>query len=131
MIATEADLPGILEFAKAFHAYSPWSRYPFDAAATEAALRNLMGAGVVMVSDTGMVGGLINPVPFAPSCVVGVELFWWGDGKLKADFEAWCRDQGATAVQFSALADDRSDIMARLFRRSGYRPIETGYLKDL
>ena len=131
MIATEADLPRILEYAKAFHGYSPWSRYPMDEAATETYARNVMSGGVILLSETGMIGGLLSPVPFAPGLVVGVELFWWGDGHLKRDFEVWCRERGAKAVQFSALADDRSDIMARLFRRDGYRPVETGYLKDL
>ncbi len=131
MIATEADIPRILEYAKAFHDYSPWSVYPMDGAATEAYARGIMAAGVILLSDTGMIGGLLSPVPFAPSLVVAVELFWWGDGHLKKEFEAWARERGATAVQFSALADDRSDMMARLFRRDGYRPVETGYLKDL
>lgn len=131
MIATEADLPRILEYAKAFHGYSPWSRYPMDEAATEIYARNVMAGGVIILSDTGMIGGLLSPVPFAPDLVVAVELFWWGDGQLKKAFESWARESGAKAVQFSALADDRSDIMARLFRRDGYRPVETGYLKDL
>lgn len=131
MIATEADLPRILEFAKAFHGYSPWSRYPMDEEATANYARNIMASGVILISDKGMIGGLLHAVPFAPSVVAAVELFWWGDGQLKKDFEAWARERGATAIQFSALADDRSDLMARLFRRDGYRPVETGYLKDL
>lgn len=131
MIATEADLPRILEFAKAFHAYSPWSVYPMDPEATETYARNVMTSGVILISDKGMLGGLVHQVPFAPSVKAGVELFWWGDGHLKKEFEAWCREQGCNAVQFSALADDRSGVMERLFRRDGYRPVETGYLKDL
>lgn len=131
MIATEADLPQIVEYAKAFHGYSPWSVYPMDEHATETYARGVMAAGVILISDKGMIGGLLSPVPFAPQLVVAVELFWWGDGKLKKDFEAWAKERGAKAVQFSALADDRSDIMARLFRRDGFRPVETGYLKDL
>lgn len=131
MIATEADLPRLLEYAKAFHNYSPWARYPMDEEAAVNYARNIMVSGVILISDTGMIGGLLHAVPFAPSVVAAVELFWWGDGKLKKDFEAWARERGATAIQFSALADDRSDLMARLFRRDGYRPVETGYLKDL
>ena len=131
VIATEADLPRILEYAKAFHEYSPWSRYPMDEAATEIYARNVMAGGVILLSETGMIGGLLSPVPFAPDLVVGVELFWWGDGHLKRDFEAWCRERGAKAVQFSALADDRSAAMDRLFLKDGFRRVETGYLKDL
>lgn len=130
MVATEADLPRILEFARAFHGYSPWSRFPMDDAATEAYARNVMASGVIFVTDRGMIGGVLMPIPFAPQVVLAVELFWWGDGALKADFEAWAKERGATAVQFSALADDRSEAMARLFARNGYRPAETGYLKE-
>lgn len=130
-VADTADLPAILEMAEAFHGYSPWRVYPFDREATEQYAIGIMTAGVILISDTGMIGGLVNPVPFAPSCQVAVELFWWGDGALREAFEVWAKAQGATAVQFSALADDRSPIMARLFGRAGYRPIETGYLKDL
>lgn len=130
-VAAEADVPRIVEMGRSFHAMSPWSKYPFDPAACAEYARGIMRAGVILVSPKGMIGGLIHAVPFSPSCRPGVELFWWGDADLKAAFEGWCRENGATAVQFSALADDRSEIMARLFRRSGFRPVETGYLKDL
>lgn len=130
MIATEADLPRILEFARAFHGYSPWSRFPLDESATETYARNIMADGVIFISETGFIGGVLMPIPFAPQVVLAVELFWWGDGALKAEFEEWAKAQGATAVQFSALADDRSEAMARLFARNGYRPAETGYLKE-
>lgn len=131
MIATEADLPRILDFAKAFHGYSPWSRYPMDEEATANYARSFLANGVIFISEAGMLGGLVHRVPFCPDVIVGCEMFWWGDGKLKRDFEAWCVEHGATAIQFSALADDRAETMGRLFRRDGYRATETGYLKDL
>lgn len=130
MIATEADLPRIVEMGRAFHSYSPWSDYAFDEAGCADYARGIMQAGVIILSDTGMIGGLVHKVPFV-GLTVAAELFWWGDGSLKIRFEDWARVQGAQAIQFSALVDDKSQAMARVFRRGGYRPVETGYLKDL
>jgi hypothetical protein len=82
-----------------------------------------------------MVGGVLSPLYFNPAKVVAAELFWWapdgGGRELREAFEAWARQAGAFAVQFSGLADAQAERVAALYRRAGYRPVETGYLKEL
>lgn len=132
--ATEADLPQILDYAVQFHAYSPWRSVPMDMAAVETLARGLLTGGAIFVSESGMCGGILAPLYFAPSRLVATELFWWApqDGQaLREAFEGWAREQGAFAAQFSALADDRLPAVARIYRRSGFRPAETAFIKGL
>ena len=128
------DIPAIVNMGRDFHAYSPWSAVPFDDEATEDFAAKMIDGGVILMSDTGMIGGVLSPLYFNPAHVVAVELFWWataGGGALREAFEEWAKDGGAHAVQFSALGNTHSEAMGRMFARHGYRPVETGYLKDL
>lgn len=132
--ATAEDVPAIVEMGREFHAYSPWRGVPFDAVAVAEFARRLIEGGVVLLSERGMIGGLLSPLYFNPAHVVAVELFWWAKaegGALRAAFEEWGRNAGAHAVQFSALGDAHAEAMDRMFRRHGYARIETGYVKEL
>jgi hypothetical protein len=130
--ATSEDMPQILDLARRFHAYSPWSVIPCDDGAIEAFAASLIENGVILLTDDGMCGGAINPLYFSPSFTIGIEFFWFapsGDNGLRAAFEAWCRERGAVGVQFSALADDHLPAVARLYRRAGFEPAETAFVK--
>lgn len=132
--ATHDDLPMVVSFGRDFHAVSPWREIPFDGDSTSAFCSKLIDGGVILVSDTGMIGGLMNPLYFNPSYVVACELFWWaksGGRELMEAFESWAEKEGALALQFSALGDDKEERMARLFDRAGYRKVETGYFKEI
>lgn len=132
--ATYDDLPMVVDFGREFHSISPWREIPFDGDSTSAFATKLIDGGVILISETGMIGGLLNPLYFNPSYVVACELFWWakaGGRQLMAAFEEWAEEEGAMGLQFSALGDDNADRMARLFNRSGYRKVETGYFKEI
>lgn len=133
--ATPEDLPRCLNMGAAFHAYSPYRDILFDPAAFETFLLNLMEKGALLVSDTGMIAGVLSPLYFNPAYSLGAELLWWapegGGRELREAFEDWAEEQGAHAVQFSALADDQAERVAAIYAKAGYRPVETGYLKEL
>ena len=135
MRATADDLDRIVEFGRQFHAYSPWSAVPYDADATrEFVGRIIDGLGAVFITENGMVGGILSPLFFNPAVLVGVEMFWWApkDGRaLREAFEQWATEAGATAVQFSALADDNLERVDRIYSRAGFRRAETAYVKGL
>lgn len=132
--ATYGDLDAVVRLGADFHSYSPWRDVPFNPDATSEFVRKLIDSGVVFMSDTGMIGGLLNPLYFNPEHVVAVELFWWAtkNGReLMQAFEEWAVENGAHSIQFSALGDDKADRMAQLFDRAGYRKVETGYYREV
>lgn len=133
-IATLDDIPEMLELARQFHAYSPWRDIPFDAESAKAFGAGMIIGGIVFLSEEGMLGGVLHPLYFNPAFKVAAEMFWWapkGGGALRAAFEAWAHSNGAAGIQFSSLADDRAPALARMFRRAGFVPVETGYFKRL
>jgi hypothetical protein len=131
--ATHEDVVRIVEFGAAFHAYSPYKDIEFDAGAFGAFCGRMIEAGVILLSDTGMIAGLLNPLYFNPAVVMAAELLWWapegGGRELREAFEAWAAEAGAQGVQFSSLVDDRAERVRLNFERAGYAPIETAFLK--
>ena len=132
--ATHDDLDLVVNFGRDFHAVSPWREISFDPDSTKDFCARLVDGGVILLSETGMIGGLLNPLYFNPAYVVACEMFWWaksGGRELMEAFEKWGADEGAVALQFSALGDDKAERMARLFDLAGYRKVETGYFKEI
>jgi hypothetical protein len=133
-VATADDIPHIVTLGRRFHAYSHWAHLPYDEAAVAELFGRMIEAedGVIFLSEDGVCGGLINTLYFSPQTRLAVELFWFapsGGTDLRQAFEAWARDRGAEAVQFSALGDGRRAATERLYRMAGYQVIETAYLK--
>lgn len=126
------DLSAALAFAKAFHAESVHADIPVDDDDLTVFMAGLIEGGAVFLSDHGIIGGLMVPVYFNRSAAFAVELFWWApqDGAaLRKAFEEWAAESGALKIQFSGQVNDRSPTIDKLFRRAGYTPVETGYLK--
>lgn len=133
--ASTEDIPQIVAWGKDFHAYGPWRHVPFDAEALTAFIAGVIEKGVVFLSDTGMIGGVLSPVYFNPAYVLAVEFFWWapkgGGTPLREAFEAWAKEEGAHEVQFAALADDNRERVERIYARAGYSPREIAFSKRL
>ena len=126
------DLSTAVAFAKAFHAESVHADVTVNDEDLSGFMAGLIEAGAVFLSDNGIIGGLLVPVYFNRSAVFAVELFWWApqDGTaLRKAFEEWAAESGALKIQFSGQVNDRSPTIDKLFRRAGYTPVETGYLK--
>lgn len=132
--ATPDDMPHILACARAFHAYGVWKHVPLDETAFCAFAEAVVnGAGAIFVSDDGMCGGVVSPFYFNPAFRLAAELFWWAPSEgraLREAFEAWAKDQGASAVQFSAMADEHLPAVSRLYRMAGFKPVETAFVKE-
>lgn len=130
--ATALDIERCVELGATFLSYGPYSDIPLDRDAWRTFLAALIEKGAVFLSQDGMIGGMLNPLFFNPSVVMGAELFWWaprGGRALRIAFEEWAADNGAAGVQFSSLFDDRRDVAQKLFERAGFRPTEVAYLK--
>lgn len=121
-----------MELGAAFHAYSPYREIPFDPEGFGEFVLRLMAGGVILLSEDGMLGGLLNPLYFNPSVLMGVELFWWAGktgGPLRLAFEEWAAERGAEGCQFTGLADEREPTIRKVFRRAGYEACEVGFMK--
>lgn len=132
--ATQEDVATATAFAREFHAESVHSDIPVVPDVLEAWMAGLIEQGVVFLSPRGIIGGLVAPIYFNPSYRVAVELFWWapeGGKALREAFEAWAVEQGVNAIQFSGQRNERSATVEKLFRRAGYEPVETGFVKRL
>lgn len=131
------DVPAILEWGERFHAYSPWGkRTQYDPESTRKTVEYLIKApeGAIFITEAGVCGGLIFPLYFNHAYRIAQELFWFapGDGTdLRQAFEEWAREQGASAIQMSCLADKRESAMRRLLSRHGYRATETSLIREI
>lgn len=141
--ATPNDLHALLEHAREMYRLSgmagiaDWSD---DAMASTFTALMASPMGAVFVAEEGgrIVGMLVagaHPLYFAHDHLVAQEIGWHaepGHGSgLKAAFEAWAREIGASSLIMGALESQRPDAVARLYRRSGYRLMETNFIKRL
>lgn len=128
------DLNIAVRFAKEFHAESVHSWIPVDGEALTSWMAGLIEGGAVFLSDHGIIGGVIMPLYFNPAFKIAAELFWWApqEGRaLREAYEDWARSEGASISQFSGQRNNRSETVEKLFRRAGYEPVETGFMKRL
>lgn len=133
---TEIAAPDPLQFARKFHAAGPWGDVPLDEAALRTFFAALADAGYLAVREGGFIGGVVQPLYFAPDTLVAVELFWWSDdprtgAELREGFETWAREKGASFAGFSSLVNERETATRRLYRRAGFEPVEIAYRKGL
>jgi len=133
--ATAADEDHILEMAKAFFAYSPYSDVQFNDEAVRVLVRELMATGCIILSERGFIAGALTPLFFAPDILVASEVAWWapdaGGTELRAAFEEWAVAAGASAVQLSTLNNSFASRIAGNLTANGYTPVEVHYLKAL
>ena len=81
--------------------------------------------GILIESDSGIIGGMITPL-FPTGELIAQEMFWWGDAKLLKQFEKRARQMGATAIHMMSL----TQRVAEHYRARGYKPLETVWIKE-
>lgn len=129
--ATVADMPRLLELGHRFHAQSGVP-FKFDDEAVTRLVEGLLesDAATVLISEHGLIGGMLSPAYCDPQWLMAVELFWWADRDglaLLRAFEAWAAGVGAQEVRMTSLAAlPRAD---GILKRKGYAPMEISYQK--
>lgn len=129
--ATIDDLPALIEMGRKFHAAANLP-FPAKRGAVDAALRQMIEQGVIIMSDRGAIGGMLSRAWINPEWVFAAEFFWWAeDGKGRAllrAFEEWARQSGANEVRMTTL----DHIPARkILDRLGYACRELSFGKVL
>lgn len=134
--ATLEDIPALIEMGRKFaDEAGVTARIGWDDASVLEMLEVLIDgpAGIVMVSERGMIGGYVAAHPFNRNVRMFVELFWRAeDGRglalLKAA-EAQAEALGATKSVMVAM--DGMERTSRLYGRLGYALCEAQYMKDI
>lgn len=128
--ATPEDLGRILLMGRAFHE-AAGNPFEYDPEATGKAILDMMRTGCVLVTERGMIGGILAPTWCQPDWKVAVELFWWsedGTGRqLLRGFEDWAREQGANEIRMTTLAG--LEVADKVLGRAGYDRREASYTK--
>jgi hypothetical protein len=134
--ATLGDIPALLEMGRKFaDDAGVTARVGWDAQSVVEMLEGLIEGedGIVLVSDKGMIGGLVYPHPFNRDVLVFAELFWRAeDGNglaLLAEAERLAANRGATKSVMIAM--DGMDRTRKLYSRLGYAPCEAQFMKEI
>ena len=133
--AVEADIPELVEMARAFHAASHYQdAVPFIAGDVASTLETLIADddGVVLRHDSGLIAGVIAPFFFNAGYRQAIELMWYAtrDGRaLLTAFEAWANERRAGCIIMGSLSSGRESRVAEIYKRRGYVPGETLYIK--
>jgi GNAT superfamily N-acetyltransferase len=124
----EGDLPGGFD---AKHFCATWAQLITDKRA--AILAGFTDANVI----TGALGAVLAPGLFNAK-TYATEAFWYvipgyrGHGvELLLAFQEWAKNAGAHYVAMIHLLNLQPEHLSRLYRKMGYNPIETNYLKPL
>lgn len=132
--AGEADIPRIVAMGRKHHEAANNPGAFDDAAATDFVRERMIeGAGVVLMSERGQIGGVLAPLYCAPSHVQAVELFWYAEdgagAALLSSFEEWAREVGAQTVVLSTVLRHRGQAVGKALMRKGYTPQEVSFSK--
>lgn len=132
MIATEADIPLILDLCREAHVRSVWEDVgaEFDPDSTKASIRTLMEnpEALVLVCDRGTLWLARFPLWFNHAETITREVFFYatkGGDALRREGERWA-GPGLTVLSRHDRTDPRLDTY---YRRAGYQPIEHDFIR--
>lgn len=130
MIATEADLPAIVEIGRDAHAASAWRPLAaFDPASFEASCRALLADpdGLVLFNGSASLWMKRIPLFFNHAEAVAHEVFFAGrHGRALRKFaQQWA---AGALITMSRNANTRVSLEAE-YRRDGYVPIESTLIR--
>lgn len=133
MIATEADLPLIVELGREAHAASSWATVAeFNATDFEASCRLLMGRddSAVFVCDRGSIWMTRTPLYFNHAERMAIDVFYYatrGGDALRREAQRWA-GPGLMALSRNHATSPR---LSKLYSRAGFAPAEHQYVRRL
>jgi len=138
-LANRDDLPELLRMGQEFTTALERS---FDQDSATETLENLMDDdnGFLIITEGGMLGGVVYPSFLDKSVLIAQELFWWVDESVRGNgagdamlalFEAWGHRKDAKQVIMVAMHKLAPEKVGKLYQNKGYGPFEYSYVKDL
>lgn len=138
-LATESDIPQMVDMGIKFHEQSPYKKHLEVNREQMATLgKQLIAKDGLLVSERkgqiiGMIGFVVYP-HFLSGEIIAGEVFWWvepgfrGDGiRLMKEAEDRARAAGAKNMQMIAP----SDQVAKVYRHFQYQFVEAIYQREL
>jgi hypothetical protein len=140
-LATQEDVPVVVEMALRYAKASPFGRFPVDEAKINQIVQDLMrdrNKGIIVLyiverqargyDRRDADGNVFN------HDAIATELVWWVNPehrtrkslKLKEAYEYWAKRVGAKFIQMAEMNDDK---IRRFYERTGYDLTERAYLK--
>lgn len=142
-IASEDEIRLIGKMSKAYEEeYSSFIEVDVEYATNRylELVRNGIMIIFALMQDDTVIGGL-SALKFPDmnnGKMTAVECFWFvingqrGKGLMLIDaFEEWAIKQGCKKAALIHLEDSFPDVLKRLYKRKGYRFVESHYVKDL
>lgn len=136
--AAHDDIPHIVELGARMAAQAGLqSHVGYDRESVAQTLAHLIDNpdGILICSDTGMIGGICHPHPFNLAVKAGQELFWYSEGDDGLALLEACEAKArALGCQFWTMISEeamRPKAVGRLYERRGYRLLEHSYIKGL
>lgn len=150
-IVREAKVSEVNECVKLlreFHKNSPMHNVSeYDEAHATEFLLNAIQESTMLVAVAeennvliGCVGAVLYPLYMNPKDTIVQELWWWlapesrgsGAGKQLYTFiEDWAKNKNANLLFMIALEDERAAKMEKLYIRTGFKPMERTFFKEL
>ena len=136
--ASAADIPHIVDLGERMAARAGLQGHVgYDRESVAQTLAQLIESpdGILICSDTGMIGGICHPHPFNLGVKAGQELFWYSEGEDGLQLLEACEAKAkALGCQFWTMICEetlRPKAVGRLYERRGYRLLEHSYIREL
>lgn len=140
-LATPADLPRMLELARAMHAESLYSKLPLSEEKVAGKILGLLASpdGIVAISPAGMMLGFVAAYWFSPARYAAELLLYVlpearGGGEAKELLGLWqsrARELGAVDCRLGNSAGVNTEQVGKFFQRQGYTLVGGNFVKEL
>jgi len=142
-VATKKDLPLLLPIAFDFiKDLKHPSNIEIDKESVEGTLKHLISDdnSTIILSENGLIGGMVFPYFFNTNVMTAQELFWWVDDEARGSsegtdlleaFNVWAKEKGASSLTMVHLENDNSSKMENFYISQGYSPVETSYVRAI
>ena len=99
------------------------------------------GDAMFLLIDDGNIVGMISGVVL-PNRMSGGKMFqefmWFVKPRYRTQgirllktLEAWCRSNGVNTIMMAVMHDKMNDKLDHMYKKMGYKPIETHYMRRL
>lgn len=144
-MATEEDIPRIVEMGRSFWELTDYRSVPYDPGSIEHWSRVMISQELLLVAEAdgeviASVGAVCAPLLGNVQFRVASELFWWVEPKYRSHgmgqallmgIEAAARAQNVTFFNMIALNSVDPEAVAALYLAHGYKLFEWSFVKDL
>lgn len=145
-LAKDEDIKTLVEISRDLHKSTTFTRVSFDKDVVLEVLYSLISGPVnekmLVVAENkdkeivGTLGAMLVPSLYSSS-KLAIEPLFWTNGNPKVFkvlvecFEDWAKNVGADFTLIGAGANHTQDKWSRVYKRLGYNPYQSSFIKEL